>query len=100
MHLPLKLKFVKGRGYETYNTKENQKEHKVEAKRDEEATAEDEKEQEAPFLLVTHVNNVLHSFFPMLKCTSTINKFTTLMDCMRTSLTFPTTSRGLFMSTM
>ena len=29
----------------------------------------------------------------MLKWTSTISKFTTLMDCIRTSLTFPTTSR-------
>ena len=28
----------------------------------------------------------------MLKCTSTISKFTTLMDCMRTNLTFPTNS--------
>ena len=29
----------------------------------------------------------------MLNCTSTISKFTLLMDCVRTSLTFPTTSR-------
>ena len=29
----------------------------------------------------------------MLKCTSTINNFTTLMDCMRPNLIFPTTSR-------
>ena len=33
------------------------------------------------------------SFFPMLKRTSTIRKFTILMDCMRTNPTFPTTSR-------
>ena len=31
----------------------------------------------------------------MLKCTSTISTFTTLMDCMRTNLTFPTTSRAI-----
>ena len=31
--------------------------------------------------------------FPMLKCTSTISKFTNLMDLMRTNLTVPTTSR-------
>ena len=35
----------------------------------------------------------------MLKCTSTISKFTTLMDCMRISLTFPTTSRGPILKT-
>ena len=29
----------------------------------------------------------------MLKCTSTINRFRTLLDCMRTNLKFPTTSR-------
>ena len=29
----------------------------------------------------------------MLKCISTISKLTTLMDCMRTNLTFPTTSK-------
>ena len=32
--------------------------------------------------------------FPMLKCTSTVSKSTTLMDCIRTNLTFSTTSRG------
>ena len=58
-YLALQLKFVKGRGYETYNTKENEKEHKEEAKEEEEATAE----QEPPVPLVTHVNNILHSFF-------------------------------------
>ena len=35
----------------------------------------------------------------MLKCTSTINKVTTLMDCMRRSLTFPTTSGEPSLST-
>ena len=35
----------------------------------------------------------------MLKCTSTISKFTTLMDCMRTSHTSPTTSRWLSLNT-
>ena len=88
-YLALKLKLVRGRGYETYNTKEVKEEHKEEAKAEEEETAE----EEAPVPLVTHVNNLLHSFFPILKCTSTISKFTTLMDCMRANLTFPTTSR-------
>ena len=58
-YLALKLKLVRGRGYETYNTKEVKKEHKEEAKAEEEETAEDE----APVALVTHVNNILHSIF-------------------------------------
>ena len=87
--LALKLKLVKGGGYETHNTKEVKKEHK------EKANAE----EEAPVPLVTHVNNILHSFFSLLKCTSTISKFTTLMDYMRTNLTFPTTSRESSLNT-
>ena len=90
-YLALKLKFVKDRGYETYNTKEKN-EHDEEAKADEETEAAEE-EEEAPVPLVTHVNNILLSIFPMLKCTSTISKFTSLMDCMRTNLTLITTSR-------
>ena len=85
----MKLKFVKGRGYETYNTKEVKKEHKEEAKADEEA----EQEEEAPVLLLTYVNNILHLNFPMFRCTSKISKFTIQMVSMRTSLTFPTFSR-------
>ena len=57
-YLALKLKLVNGRGYETYNTKEVKKEHKEEAKAEEEETAEEE-----PVPLVTHVNNILHSIF-------------------------------------
>ena len=38
-YLALKLKLVKGRVYETYNTKEVKKEHKEEAKAEEEETA-------------------------------------------------------------
>ena len=57
-YLALKLKLVKGRGYETYNTKEVKKEHKEEAKTEEEETAEEE-----PVPLVTHANNILHSIF-------------------------------------
>ena len=60
-YLALKLKLVRGRGYETYNTKEVKKEHKIEAKADEEETAEEE--EEAPVLLVTHVNKILFSIF-------------------------------------
>ena len=55
---------------------------------------EAEENQEAPVPIVTHVNNCFCSqFFLMLKCTSTISKYTTLKDCICTSLTFPTFSR-------
>ena len=57
-YLALKLKLVKGRSYEFYNTKEVKKEHKEEAKAEEEGTAD-----EKPVPLVTHVNNILHSIF-------------------------------------
>ena len=90
----MKLKLVKGRDYETYNTKEVKTEHKEETKAGEEEMAEEE-----PVPLVTDVNNIFTQFFPMLKCTSTINKFTTPMDCMRTNLIFPTTSREPFLNT-
>ena len=56
--LGLKLKLVKRRGYETYNTREVKKEHKKEAKAEEEETTEKE-----PVPLVTHVSNILHSIF-------------------------------------
>ena len=55
-YLVLKLKLVRDRGYETYNTKEVKKEHKEQEKAEEEETAE----EEAPVPLVTHVNNILH----------------------------------------
>ena len=58
-YLALKLKLVRGRGYETYNAKEVKKEHKEETKAGEEEMAE----EDAPVLLVTHVNNMLHSIF-------------------------------------
>ena len=58
-YLALKLKLVRGCGYEIYNTKEVKKEHKEEAKTEEEETVE----KDAPVPLVAHVNNVLHSVF-------------------------------------
>ena len=57
--MALKLKLVRGRGYETYKTKEVKKEHKEEAKAEEEETAE----EDAPVPLIFHVNNFLHSIF-------------------------------------
>ena len=57
-YLALKLKLVRGRGYETYNTREVKKEHKEEAKAEEETAEED-----APVPLITDVSNILHSIF-------------------------------------
>ena len=56
----MKLKLNRGRGYETYNSKTVKKEHKEEAKAEEEEMVE----EDAPVPLVTHVNNILHSVFP------------------------------------
>ena len=58
-YLVLKLKIVRGRYYETYNTKQVKKEHKEEAKAEEEETAG----EDDPVPLVTHVNNILQSIF-------------------------------------
>ena len=55
--MDLKLKLVRGRGYETYNSKEVKNEHKEEAK----SKADETAEEDAPVSLVTHVNNILHS---------------------------------------
>ena len=57
--LALKLKFVEGRGYDTYESKEKKKEHKDESVVFTE-TSDDEEEQVA---LVTYVNNKMHSIF-------------------------------------
>ena len=57
--MALKLKLVKGRGYETYNSKEVKKEHREEEKAEE----EEKTEEDPPAPLVTHVNNNLHSVF-------------------------------------
>ena len=54
-----KLKLVRGRGYETHNSKNVEKEHKAGVKAEEEVTVEGD----APVPLVTHVNNIFHSIF-------------------------------------
>ena len=59
-YLTLKLEIVRGRGYETYNRKEVEKEPKEEVKTDEEETVE---EEEPPVPLATHVNNIFQSIF-------------------------------------
>ena len=58
--LALKLKFVKGRGYDTYESKEKKKEHKDESVVFTETRTDDEEEKVAR---VTYVNNIKHSIF-------------------------------------
>ena len=57
--LTLKLKFVTGCGYDTYETKEKKKEHKDESVVFTELS-DDEEEEVAR---VTYVNNIMHSIF-------------------------------------
>ena len=58
--MALKLKTVKGRGYETYNSKEVKKERKKEANVEEAM----EEVEEFQILLITHKNKILRSNFP------------------------------------
>ena len=58
--MALKLKLVKGRGYDTYESKEKKKEHKDESDVFTE-TGNDEEEEEVA--RVTYVNNKMHSIF-------------------------------------
>ena len=59
--LALKLKFVKGRGYDTYDSKEKKKEHKDDSVVFTETGSDEEEEEEVA--RVTYVNNILHSIF-------------------------------------
>ena len=59
--LALKLKFVKVRGYDTYESKEKKKEHKDESVVFTETGADDDEEEERA--RVTYVNNTTHSIF-------------------------------------
>ena len=66
--LALKLKFVKGRGYDTYKSKQKKKEHKdgsVVFTTENTGTGDDEKEEEEEeeVARVTYVNNIMHSIF-------------------------------------
>ena len=60
--LALKLKFVKGRGYDTYQSTGKKKEHKDESVVFTE-TGTDDDEEEEEVARVTHVNNIMHSIF-------------------------------------
>ena len=59
--LALKLKFVKRRGYDTYESKEKKKEHKDESIGFTETG--DDSDQEKEVARVTNVNNIMHSIF-------------------------------------
>ena len=59
--LALKLKFVKGSGYDTYESKEKKKEHKDESVVSTETGTDDSDEEEVA--RVTYVNNIMHSIF-------------------------------------
>ena len=56
----LKLKFVKGRGYDTYENKEKKKKHKDESVVFTEIGSDDEEQEVAR---VIYVNNIMHSMF-------------------------------------
>ena len=61
--LALKLKFVKGRGYDTYESKEKKKEHKDETVVFTETGTDDTDDEEEDVARVTYVNNIMHSIF-------------------------------------
>ena len=64
--LALKLKFVKGRGYDTYESKEKKKEHKDESVVFTE-TGTDDSDEEEEVARVTYVNNIMHSIFSIVE---------------------------------
>ena len=59
--LALKLKFVKGRGYDTYESKEKKKEHKDESVVFKKTGTDDSDEEEEEVARVAYVNNIMHS---------------------------------------
>ena len=61
--LALKLKFFKGRGYDTIESKEKKKEHKDESAVFTETGDDEEEEEEEEVARVTYVNNIMHSIF-------------------------------------
>ena len=89
----MKLKLVKGRFCEIYNTKDVKRGHKEEAKTDEKAEAD--QEQGAPVPLVTNVNIILLSISTNVEVHINNQKKTFQFQwTMRTDLIFATNSRG------
>ena len=64
--LTLKLKFVKGRGYDTYESEEKKKEHKDDSVVSTE-TGKDDEEEQNEVARVTYVNNKMHSIFSIVE---------------------------------
>ena len=63
-YLALKIKLVKGRGFDTYQTTEKKKEHKEDTVSTE--TGDDDVEfieEDEGARHITHVNNILHNIF-------------------------------------
>ena len=61
-YLALKLKLVKGRGFDTYKVKEAKKEHKVDDAITEDSDNDTTNDEDTvPF--ISHVNNIMHSVF-------------------------------------
>ena len=61
-YLALKVKLVKGRGYDTHESKEAKKEHKNE-EQPTDAAVNDEEDDTNSVPLLTYVNNIMHSIF-------------------------------------
>ena len=59
--MALKLKFVNGCGYDTYESREKKKKHKVESVVFTESGNDEEEQEEVAG--VTYVNNIMHSIF-------------------------------------
>ena len=59
--LALRVKFFKGRAYDTYESKEKKKEHEDESVVFTETSDDDSEEEE--IARVTYVNNIMHSIF-------------------------------------
>ena len=59
--MALKLKFVRGRGYDTYESKEKKKEHRDQSVVFTETGDDDNEEEEEA--RVTYVTNIMHSIF-------------------------------------
>ena len=61
--MALKLKFVKGRGYDAYKSKKKKKEHKDESIVFTETGTDEYDDEEGELVRVTYVNNIMHSIF-------------------------------------
>ena len=88
----LKLKFIKGRGYETSKGKECRRSTRKRQKR----MNQSKRKKRLQFFLLLVLTTKYTHLFPMLRFTSifsNFSNFTNQMDSMRTTLTFPTTPK-------